>query len=349
MKIRTFSELREAAKDKAAKTQTTTKDKESDFFGTSRAKGEQDFRDAHGMDVQIKANKLKDNDHFSPNLKPATHRADGEKQPVRQGSSSQPGPTKLFQVKEEEQIYENKITHIVAKKDLPKHEHWMDSEGYDTKTKTLPKEHPKHKTHVGIVSGNSVESGYHEDGMAVPIKEEDVTEGKYHDPKSQSIKSKPTPGVRYTARPDEDGVHYPDYGNTNKPPRKRRVKDNDGFKTTDTRYRVDPKTKKLIPLHRISIENESVNLDVAEDIEQIEMNEDVFSSLKALASSNKSGNLKFKNGETGLVNSQSAGKIVDAYNKLSPENAKQMKSKMNSDVVGFMKVLHFVDKSAKAV
>ena len=184
MKIRTFSELREAAKDKAAKTQTTTKDKESDFFGTSRAKGEQDFRDAHGMDVQIKANKLKDNDHFSPNLKPATHRADGEKNPIRQGNSSQPGPTKLFQVKEEEQI---------------------------------------------------------------------------------------------------------------------------------------------------------------------EMNEDVFSSLKALASSNKSGNLKFKNGETGLVNSKSAGKIVDAYNKLSPENAKQMKAKMNSDVVGFMKVLHFVDKSAKVV
>ena len=183
MKIRTFSELREAAKDKAAKAQTTTKDKESDFFGTSRIKGEQDFRDDHGMDVQIKANKLKDNDHFSPNLKPATHRADGEKNPVRQGNSSQPGPTKLFQVKEE----------------------------------------------------------------------------------------------------------------------------------------------------------------------NIEMNEDVFSSLKALASSNKSGNLKFKNGETGLVNSKSAGKIVDAYNKLSPENAKQMKAKMNSDVVGFMKVLHFVDKSAKAV
>ena len=183
MKIRTFSELREAAKDKAAKTQTTTKDKESDLFGTSRIKGEQDFRDAHGMDVQIKSDKLKDNDHFSPNMKPATHRADGEKQPVRQGSSSQPGPTKLFQVKEE----------------------------------------------------------------------------------------------------------------------------------------------------------------------QIEMNEDVFSSLKALASSNKSGNLKFKNGETGLVNSQSAGKIVAAYNKLSPENAKQMKTKINSDVVGFMKVLHFVDKSAKAV
>ena len=96
-----------------------------------------------------------------------------------------------------------------------------------------------------------------------------VAEGKYHDPESQSIKSKPTPGVMYTARPDEDGVHYPDYGNTNKPPRKFRVTYNDGSKTTDTRYRVDPKTKKLIPLHRISIENESVNLDVAEDRESI--------------------------------------------------------------------------------
>ena len=31
MKIKTFSELREAAKDKAAKAQTTTKDKESDL------------------------------------------------------------------------------------------------------------------------------------------------------------------------------------------------------------------------------------------------------------------------------------------------------------------------------
>jgi hypothetical protein len=58
MKIKTFSELREAAKDKAAKAQATTKDKESDLFGTSRVRGEQDFRDAHGMDVQIKSNKL---------------------------------------------------------------------------------------------------------------------------------------------------------------------------------------------------------------------------------------------------------------------------------------------------
>jgi len=286
MKIKTFSELREAAKDKAAKAQATTKDKESDLFGTSRIKGEQDFRDAHGMDVQIKSNKLKDDNHFSPNLKPATHRADGEKQPIRQGNSSQPGPTKLFQV-----------------------------------------------------------------------KEESVTEGskpKYWHPPSQgaagAIKPKPAPGVTYTRHPDEDNVKYPDYGNTNPPPRKFRVKDNDGDdETTDSRYIVNKNTKKPELRHRISIEKESVNLGASEDIEQIEMNEDVFSSLKALASSNKSGNLKFKNGETGLVNSKSAGKIVDAYNKLSPENAKQMKAKMNSDVVGFMKVLHFVDKSAKAV
>ena len=184
MKIKTFKELREAAKDKAAMVQTSTTDKESNFFGTSRVKGEQDFRDAHGMDVQIKSKRLKDDEHFAPNLKKATHRADGEKSPVLQGNSSKEVRSKSFPVAEEQQI---------------------------------------------------------------------------------------------------------------------------------------------------------------------EMNEDVFSSLKALASSNKSGNLKFKNGETGLVNSKSAGKIVDAYNKLNPENAKKMKNTMNTDVVGFMKVLHFVDKSAKAV
>lgn len=75
---------------------------------------------------------------------------------------------------ETEQMNENTITHIVAKKDLQKHKSWMDSEGYDTKTKPLPKEHAKHNTHVGIISSNYVEHGYHEDGMAVPIKEEVV-------------------------------------------------------------------------------------------------------------------------------------------------------------------------------
>ncbi len=180
MKIKTFRELREAARDKAAKTQNSTTDKESDFFGTSRIKGEQDFRDAHGLDVQVKSKKLKDDEHFAPNLKKATHDADGEKAPVLQGSSNK-------------------------------------------------------------------------EAFEKPVNEE------------------------------------------------------------------------------------------------IQMNEDVMSSLKSLVGSNKSSNLKFKNGETGSVNSKSAEKIVAAYNKLNPENAKKMKSAMNSDVVGFMKVLHFVDKSAKAV
>lgn len=247
MKIKTFSELREAAKDKSAKTQTTTKDKESDLFGTSRIKGEQDFRDAHGMDVQIKSNKLKDNDHFSPNMKPATHRADGEKQPVRQGSSSQPGPTKLFQVKEE---------------GVAEEVEQMDEVASHAELAALA-----HKAYIAATSQ----------------------------------------GLVHVAN------HYLERHNKHK-----------------------------------ALASKEKKQGVAEE-EQIEMNEDVFSSLKALASSNKSGNLKFKNGETGLVNSQSAGKIVAAYNKLSPENAKQMKTKMNSDVVGFMKVLHFVDKSAKAV
>lgn len=184
MITKTYKELREAAKNKAAKEQTTTKDKESDLFGTSRIKGEQDFRDDHGMDAQIKSKKLKDDNHFSPNLKQATHRADGEKTPILQGNSSKELRSKIFPVAEEKNI---------------------------------------------------------------------------------------------------------------------------------------------------------------------EMNEDVMSSLKSLTGSNKSGILKFKNGETGSVNSKSAEKIVAAYNKLNPENAKKMKITMNSDVVGFMKVLHFVDKSAKAI
>ena len=90
-----------------------------------------------------------------------------------------------------------------------------------------------------------------------------VTEGsktpKYWHPSSQSIKPKPASDVMYARHPDEDGIHYPDYGNTNKPPRKFRVKDNDGDTTTDSRY--DRKGKLL---HRISIDNESVNLGVAE-------------------------------------------------------------------------------------
>jgi hypothetical protein len=47
----------------------------------------------------------------------------------------------------------------------------MDSEGFDTKTKPLPKSHPKHTTHVGIVSKDNKESSYHEDGFARPIHE----------------------------------------------------------------------------------------------------------------------------------------------------------------------------------
>ena len=64
-----------------------------------------------------------------------------------------------------------KITHIVAKSDLEKHKEGMDSEGYDTHTKPLPKTHPKYATHVGIVSKKPSESGYHEDFYASPIKE----------------------------------------------------------------------------------------------------------------------------------------------------------------------------------
>ena len=66
---------------------------------------------------------------------------------------------------------QHKITHIVAKKDLAAHKKWMDSEGYGTHTVPLPVNDRNAKTHVGVVSKGYVESTYHEDGFAGPIKE----------------------------------------------------------------------------------------------------------------------------------------------------------------------------------
>jgi len=71
-----------------------------------------------------------------------------------------------------------KPTHIVSKELLADHKRWMDSEGFDTHTVPLPKSHPKHATHVGIVAKNNNEAGYHEDGFARPIHESvDLEEG----------------------------------------------------------------------------------------------------------------------------------------------------------------------------
>ena len=64
-----------------------------------------------------------------------------------------------------------KPTHIISKELLSDHKRWMDSEGFDTHTVPLPKSHPKHATHVGIVAKNNNEAGYHEDGFARPIHE----------------------------------------------------------------------------------------------------------------------------------------------------------------------------------
>ena len=71
-----------------------------------------------------------------------------------------------------------KPTHILSKELLSDHKRWMDSEGFDTHTVPLPKSHPKHATHVGIVAKNNNEAGYHEDGFARPIHESsDLVEG----------------------------------------------------------------------------------------------------------------------------------------------------------------------------
>ena len=67
---------------------------------------------------------------------------------------------------------EGEISHIVAKNRLQDHKDAMESEGYDTVTKSLPKDHPKAKTHIGIVA-KGVERDYHSTmGHAEPMHEE---------------------------------------------------------------------------------------------------------------------------------------------------------------------------------
>jgi len=72
---------------------------------------------------------------------------------------------------EVEELDEAAITHVVAKDKLAAHKEFMDKEGFDVTTKPLPKSHPKHATHMGIVSKNSQESSYHEDGNAHSVSE----------------------------------------------------------------------------------------------------------------------------------------------------------------------------------
>ena len=83
-----------------------------------------------------------------------------------------------------ESIDEAAITHVVAKDKLAAHKEFMDKEGFDVTTKPLPKSHPKHATHVGIVSKNSKESSYHEDGNAHSVSEsfeiEEALKGDMH-------------------------------------------------------------------------------------------------------------------------------------------------------------------------
>ena len=83
--------------------------------------------------------------------------------------------TETAEVAEEvEQIdEEGGISHIVAKNKLQDHKDAMESEGYDTVTKSLPKDHPKAKTHIGIVAQSPVEHDYHSSmGHAEPMHEE---------------------------------------------------------------------------------------------------------------------------------------------------------------------------------
>lgn len=74
-------------------------------------------------------------------------------------------------MKESVEELDEAITHVVAKDKLAAHKEFMDKEGFKVTTKPLPKSHPKHATHMGIVSKNSQESSYHEDGNAHSVSE----------------------------------------------------------------------------------------------------------------------------------------------------------------------------------
>jgi hypothetical protein len=83
-----------------------------------------------------------------------------------------------------ESIDEAAITHVVAKEKLAAHKEFMDKEGFKVTTKPLPKSHPKHATHMGIVSKNTEEDGYHESGNAYSVIEsvelEEALKGDMH-------------------------------------------------------------------------------------------------------------------------------------------------------------------------
>jgi hypothetical protein len=62
------------------------------------------------------------------------------------------------------------ITHIIAKSDVDRHSALLKKEsGIKTKTVSLPRDHSKYKTHVGIVSKGEKEGAAHDSGYANPI------------------------------------------------------------------------------------------------------------------------------------------------------------------------------------
>lgn len=149
----------------------------------------------------------------------ATHEIEKHEDRVGNGNEVYKGKTKktdfkrqsdgVYEESEESDpagLQESKITHIVAKSDLDKHKRWMDSEGFDVHTKPLPEDHPKNKTHVGIVSKEPNETAYHEDGWAHRLKESLDEAGAF----SYGYKSARKGSVAYNAakKRKEDEKNY---------------------------------------------------------------------------------------------------------------------------------------------
>lgn len=77
-----------------------------------------------------------------------------------------------------------------------------------------------------------------------------------------------------------------------------------------------------------------------EEVEE-EIQEDVAQALQKIAKSGTSGVIKFADGDTTKVDSNTAKKMLAIHSKLSPENAKKFRETINHDAAGFLKVMNF--------
>lgn len=84
-----------------------------------------------------------------------------------------------------------------------------------------------------------------------------------------------------------------------------------------------------------------------EAVEYEAIEEDVASSLKAIAKSNKGGNVVFENKDSVPVDPRLAKRMVEAMSKMKKDNAETFRKKINMNVESFLKMVDFVERGAK--